>query len=101
MTTPDDVPAKRERRPVPPITCSGCPATWTATTAAHCSGCHRTFSGIGLFDLHRSQYGERGSCIDPDNVRNQAGYRVMFHRDGMWRGPESTDEQKARLRRVS
>lgn len=33
------------------ITCGGCPSTWTALGAAHCSACHRTFSNVGLFDL--------------------------------------------------
>lgn len=83
------------------ITCNGCEHTWTAITAAHCSGCHTApFSGVGLFDLHRSQYGERGHCIDPAEVRNRAGYRVMAFRDGMWRGPEASDEDKSRLGRV-
>jgi hypothetical protein len=75
------------------IRCGGCPATWTAPGAAHCAACHRTFSGVSLFDLHRSQYGERGSCQDPGDVRH-----MMFLRDGMWRGPEMTEEGRKILR---
>jgi hypothetical protein len=83
------------------ITCGGCTATWTAPGAAHCSGCHRSFSGVGLFDAHRSQYGERGACLDPATLTVKHGHRagepLMYYRAGMWRGPESTDEQKAAL----
>jgi hypothetical protein len=77
-------------------TCGGCDATWGGTSPCHCAvpGCHQTFVGVSLFDAHRSQYGERGSCTHPTEVRNRAGEQVMFLRDGMWRGPEMTDDQK-------
>lgn len=79
----------------PRIGCAGCADTWTALGAAHCAACHNTFSGVALFDLHRSQYGERGACQDPNEVRHKkTGYQLMFFRDGMWRGPEMTEEQK-------
>lgn len=77
------------------ITCSGCDQTWTAPGAAHCGSCHRLFAAPGLFDKHRSQYGERGACVDPTTL---TGRSEMVFRDGMWRGPEMTDEQQARLR---
>jgi hypothetical protein len=70
------------------IRCSGCDETWTAISAAHCGACHQTFSGVGLFDLHRSQYGHRGACLSPETLC-RAGERVAFFRDGMWRGPEA------------
>jgi hypothetical protein len=77
------------------IQCGGCADTWTALGAAHCGLCHQTFSGVALFDLHRSQYGERGACQHPNDVRHkQTGQQLMFFRDGMWRGPEMTEEQK-------
>lgn len=77
-------------------TCSGCVATWTGTSPCHCASCHLTFGGIGLFDAHRHQRGERGGCIPPDQVTNSRGERVMFQRDdGVYRGPEMTAEQKA------
>lgn len=65
--------------------------------AAHCAaeGCHRLFSTVGLFDAHRHSRGERGGCVDPEKITNSRGDRVLFFRDGMWRGPELTDEQKA------
>lgn len=63
--------------------------------AAHCSGCHETFSAPGLFDKHRSARGEHGVCLDPTQVRHgTSGYRLLFFRDGMWRGPEMTEDQK-------
>lgn len=82
-------------RVTPRITCSGCDTTWTGATRCHCSaeGCHRTFAGLGLFDRHRHNRGEHGGCDDPANIRTQAGERVMFLRDGIWSGPEMTEEQ--------
>lgn len=80
------------------ITCGGCPATWTAMGAAHCSGCHRTFSSVGLFDRHRSAAGsEHGSCFDPSRLVNaKTGAPVAEFRDGMWRGPEMDEATKAK-----
>lgn len=87
----------RTRNPDPLNSCGGCGATWTGTGPAHCGSCHRhPFASSGLFDLHRStKGGEHGSCLDPFQVLKN-GERVMFLRDGMWRGPQMTDEQKAR-----
>jgi hypothetical protein len=77
------------------ITCSGCHDTWTAGGAAHCTACHCLFSTPRLFDLHRStRGGDHGSCLNPATVTRTTGERVMFQRDGMWRGPEMTEEQK-------
>lgn len=76
-------------------TCSGCEATWMAKLACHCAAanCHRTFSGLALFDLHRSAEGKHGRCLDPAQVTNQAGVPAMEFRGGMWRGPQMTKEQ--------
>jgi hypothetical protein len=83
------------RQPAPPNSHGACGATWTGGSAAHCSGCCKTFVGPSLFDAHRSARGERGDCIDPETLTNRAGDRIAFYRDGMWRGPEMTDAQKA------
>jgi hypothetical protein len=87
------------------VTCSGCDATWTGTSPCHCASCHRTFAGIKLFDAHRHARGEHGGCLDPEQVLVQAGQRkgerVMFFRDGMFRGPELSEEQIAKLRGAS
>lgn len=42
-------------------TCARCPARWTATRAAHCGGCHATFTSVTGFDRHRVG----GACVDP------------------------------------
>ena len=78
------------------ITCNGCDRVWTATGAAHCAACHAApFATAGLFDQHRSAAGEHGTCLDPEKILNRrTGERMMFLRNGMWRGPEMTDEQK-------
>lgn len=103
VPTPDGAESRSAAAPVtsnrhPRITCGGCDASWTALGAAHCSGCHRTFSSVGLFDRHRTAAGgEHGSCLDPGRLVNAStGERVAFLRDGIWRGPEMTDEVKAR-----
>lgn len=99
-------PAKRQ--PKDPYTCSGCERTWTGPTFCHCAakGCHRTFSGLGLFEAHRTAEGEHGGCLDPTTLTiTSTGpdgvERVrpaMELRKGVWRGPESTPEQIAKLR---
>lgn len=79
----------REKREAPTITCR-CGASWTALGAAHCSGagCHQTFATVALFDLHRTGTSEHGRCREPQDVTDRLGNRVMFRRDGMWRGPQ-------------
>jgi hypothetical protein len=88
----------RERKSAPPNTCSTCSATWTGNSACHCAGCHHTFVSATLFDAHRTQHGERGVCRRPADLTFTSGQRagdpVMFFREGMWRGPEMTEEQK-------
>ena len=76
--------------------CAGCDQTWTALNACHCGGCHETFSGIWLFDWHRTAIGEHGSCVEPRNVVTGDDKPIMFFREGMWRGPEMTPEEKRR-----
>lgn len=80
------------------IMCSGCDLQLGGVSACHCSSCHETFIGITFFDAHRNQYGERGRCLDPATITVTTGPRtgepLMFFRDGYWRGPEMTDEQK-------
>lgn len=73
--------------------CNGCGARWTGLSPCHCGACHRTFAGIALFDRHRDQHGERGHCVDPATITK--GSPIEF-REGMWRGPEMTEEQKAK-----
>lgn len=75
------------------ITCR-CGARWTDLRAAHCGSCHRSFSSVALFDRHRSVAGDHGACLNPDTITNANGERVMSYRDGAWRGPEMTEEQK-------
>lgn len=79
----------RERKPTPPNTCSTCPAAWTGTSPCHCSGCHVTFSGIGLFDTHR----RADRCLDPSAL--MAGGEPLRLVDGVWRSPEMSDEARA------
>lgn len=75
------------------FTCGGCPSTWTGTSRAHCSACHRTFSGVHLFDAHR----RNGRCLHPAYVTDQRGERLMYQRGGLWRGRELSSEDKRRI----
>lgn len=92
----DDKPARAVR----PNTCGGCDARWHGTRVAHCAArnCHRTFAGVGLFDLHRTA---DDRCLHPDDVRGWDGKPRLWFRDGMWRGPEATEEQRAALREIA
>lgn len=73
------------------FTCSGCPATWTAPTAAHCGHCHHSFAAVSLFDKHRSHDGDHGACLDPATVPG------LEFRNGCWRGPAMDEARKAAL----
>lgn len=90
----DGEPATAPRKPVAPHTCNGCDVTWTGHRIAHGACCHRTFASVGLFDKHRSMAGDHGTCHHPASVTTTSGERVMFLRDGMWKAPEMTDEEK-------
>lgn len=67
--------------PQPATPCPRCDATWTGLAVCHCGACHRTFSGLTLFDAHR----RGGKCADPAGV----DLRVV---DGIWRYPERDRE---------
>lgn len=47
-----------------PNKCLGCGAAWTSASQLHCTGCHRQFSSIEVFDAHR----DRGQCLQPSPV---------------------------------
>lgn len=48
-----------------PNRCQGCPRIWTGLAEAHCSECHRHFTSVKPFDIHRDQF----RCIDPVRLR--------------------------------
>lgn len=73
-----------------------CKKTWTGSTAAHCSGCHETYSSVALFDAHRVGYGERGSCKPPGSIRYD-GQRLRLDQ-GVWKPPEMPVAARQRLR---
>jgi hypothetical protein len=57
-----------------------CGAVWwqSGNRTGHCSGCHRTFDGLGAFDRHH----RGGECLDPAGVTNEAGELVYTSRPG-------------------
>lgn len=69
-----------------PTTCITCQKSWGGANTSHCAACHETFSGIRLFDKHRLHYGEHGRCVDPADVVDIEGYRIMWtDAHGIWR----------------
>jgi hypothetical protein len=57
----DAVPGSADPQTLP-HTCGGCDARWRGHRTAHCgSGCHRTFTGVTTFDMHRNG----GRCLTP------------------------------------
>jgi len=64
---------------------AACGKSWKqrGNRTGHCSGCHHTFEGITLFDLHR----RGGVCADPATM-TVGGLPLIFdgtHGDGSWR----------------
>ncbi len=53
-----------------PHACAGCDARWGGFNTSHCSGCHRTFTGLTAFDKHRDGDHAKSTrrCLPPDLV---------------------------------
>lgn len=67
-----------------------CGKEWSGTRACHCSGCHETFSGVDLFDRHRTLHGEHGTCRHPSELRG------VELRDGVWARPAMDEAAKVK-----
>ena len=76
-------------RAIPAYTCGGCDNTWTGLTMCHCARCHRTFSGIRLFDTHQTR---AAKCLDPLMLSVKGEPLRLVN--GVWRGPAMTDDKK-------
>ncbi|MHA6629398.1 FDXHR family putative zinc-binding protein [Pseudonocardia sichuanensis] len=50
------------RGPRTGYSCARCGARWTGSDAAHCGGCHETFTSPAAFDVHRAA---AGACRPP------------------------------------
>ena len=74
ITTPESdqkSPSQRtitQKSPLP-IKCNGCNNRWSGVTACHCAGCHRTFTSLAAFDIHRIG----GQCNDPTTQLDRSG----------------------------
>jgi hypothetical protein len=70
----------------PPFGCARCSTRWGGYNTAHCGGCHRTFTSVRSFDMHR----RGGRCNDP------AAFGLVVNSRGYWAQagtkPRSTDE---------
>lgn len=55
-----------------PATTAGCRCGITFKThgnrTGHCSGCHRTFTGLSAFDRHQTITGGKVTCHDPATI---------------------------------
>ena len=72
--------------------CGGCDAQWGGLNRCHCSRCHLTFSGIGLFDKHQHY----NKCKDPRYLKKKDGTPVMRLEDGIWKTFEDYPLELAR-----
>jgi hypothetical protein len=47
--------------------CNGCTNRWGGLNTAHCGACHKTFSTVAAFDMHRTGSHAKGtrSCLPP------------------------------------
>jgi len=56
-------------------TCNTCGTQWrqSGNRTGHCSGCHRTFSGIAAFDAHQTVPEGRIVCRDPGTLTTHSG----------------------------
>lgn len=52
-----------------PFRCK-CGARWNGLKTAHCGarGCHKTFTTVSSFDLHRSGTQQSRVCVEPEKV---------------------------------
>lgn len=73
-------------RPSSAITTNCCDAWWTGLSAAHCSACHTTFTGVTAFDLHRRD----GKCLNPADIGLVLTGRAWpgWGWPGTWAGPD-------------
>jgi hypothetical protein len=69
-----------------------CGAEWqqSGNKTGHCSGCHRTFSGISTFDAHQRIVDGRNVCLDPAELIDKNGrprFRTFTDKAGceVWR----------------
>ena len=61
-----------------------CGIRWAGSGTAHCPTCHRTFSGVTTFDVHR----RGGACHDPAGV----GLELLTGRAyDVWGRPAATE----------
>lgn len=61
--------------------CKKCNFRWLGVSAAHCTGCHRTFKSANAFDLHRRDF----RCLDPMDLG------MIMNDRGFWTKPMSED----------
>lgn len=72
--------------------CNTCHVTWGGLSRCHCCACHITFSSVRYFDQHRWSRGKEHGCWHPSELRT--GGLPLVCRDGVWGGPEMSEEQK-------
>ena len=85
--------------PLPPVPASGraaggtgggnlggvCDCRFTGGITAHCSACHRTFTGVKSFDRHQRLTGGGRVCLDPAGLTRRDGTPLMqADRRGYW-----------------
>lgn len=67
---------------------SRCGARWSGYTTAHCTKCHRTFTGLDAFDAHKPLDG----CKDPESIGMVLAEGRAYD---AWRLPEKEADSEA------
>lgn len=74
------------RQSLPAHKCGKCPARWDGANFCHCPECHRTFTGITGFDLHRVGTLDDRRC-DVNQRDKRRNLRLVESRPGIWGAP--------------
>lgn len=74
-----------------------CGKTWKqrGNTTGHCGGCHETFEGLAVFDLHRRENSDgKRICLPPESVELRG--EPLRNVNGAWRGPGMPESVRKR-----
>lgn len=74
------------RQSLPTHKCGKCPARWDGAKFCHCDTCHRTFTAVSAFDLHRVGPLDDRSC-DINQRDKHRNLRLVQNASGIWGTP--------------
>lgn len=79
-----------------------CDCRFTGGITAHCSACHRTFTGVSPFGRHQRLAEGRTVCLDPATLTRRDGAPLMqTDRRGYWQLVPSARRRPVHWRRAA